>query len=155
MPSSEMSYLISSRICSCRLPFGPLTNRILSSVLAVTPDGSATGRLPIRDILKHLRQDFAADVLLAGLAVRLHAARGRHDDRAEAVADARQLAGGRIDAAARLRHARQMLDRRLALEIFELDAQALLAGELFFRIAADISFALQHFEDVGTQLGRR
>ena len=61
----------------------------------------------------------------------------------------------RIDPAAGLRHARQMLDRRLALEIFELDAQALLAGQLFFGIAADIAFALKHIEHVGAQLRRR
>src|SRR2546423_13830079 len=48
-----------------------------------------------------------------------------------------------------------MLDRRLALEIFELDAQALLAGKLFFRIAANVAFALEHVEDVRTQLRRR
>ena len=61
----------------------------------------------------------------------------------------------RIDAAARLRHASQMLDRGLALEIFQLDAQALLAGELFFGIAADIAFALKHIEHVGAKLRRR
>jgi hypothetical protein len=48
-----------------------------------------------------------------------------------------------------------MLDRGLALEIFELDAQALLAGKLFFGIAADIAFALKHIEHVGAQLRRR
>src|SRR5437588_11964459 len=90
--------------------------------------------------------------MLARFGVRQHAARGRHDDRAETVADARELARGRIDAAAGLRHARQMLDRRLALEIFQLDAQALLAGELFFRIAADVALALQHIEDMRAQL---
>src|SRR6185369_11089158 len=76
-------------------------------------------------------------------------------DRAEAVADARKLARGRIDPAARLRHASQVLDRGLALEIFELDAKALLARQLFFRIAADVAFALKHIEHVRTQLRRR
>jgi hypothetical protein len=47
-----------------------------------------------------------------------------------------------------------MLDCRLALEIFELDAQALLPGELFFGLAADIAFALKHIENVRTQLRR-
>src|SRR5439155_18745488 len=91
----------------------------------------------------------------ARFGVRQHAARSRHDDRAETVADPRQLLGARIDAAAGFRHARQMLGRRLALEIFELDAQALLAGKLFFRIAADVAFALEHIENVRTQLRRR
>src|SRR5205085_2153104 len=125
------------------------------SVVAVTPEGSGTGRFPIRDILEYLRQDFAADIVFARLGVRQHAARGRYDDRAEAVADARQLPRRRIDAAAGLRHARQMLDRRLALEIFELNAQALLPRKLFLGIAADIAFALEHIEHARAQLRRR
>src|SRR6059058_868044 len=48
-----------------------------------------------------------------------------------------------------------MLDRGLALEIFELDAQALLPGKLFFRIAADVAFALEHVEDAHAQVRRR
>ena len=65
-------------------------------------------------------------------AQRNRAAWGRHDDRAEAVADARKLAGGRVHTAARLGYPGQMLDRRLALEILELDADAFLARERFF-----------------------
>src|SRR5262245_55596202 len=48
-----------------------------------------------------------------------------------------------------------MLDRGLALEIFKLDANALLAGELFFRIAADVALALEHIEHPHAQLRRR
>src|SRR5512139_2499729 len=48
-----------------------------------------------------------------------------------------------------------MLDRGLAFEIFELDAQTLLAGELLFGITADIAFALKHIEHMGTKLRRR
>src|SRR5207237_10914608 len=51
-----------------------------------------------------------------------------------------------------LRHARQMLDRRLPFEIFELNAQALLARQLFFRIAADVTLALEHVEHMRAQL---
>src|SRR5436305_14061328 len=89
---------------------------------------------------EHLCQNFAADILIARLGVRQDPARSRHDDRAEAVADPRKLTRRRINATAGFRHARQMLDRGLAFEIFQLDAQALLAGELFFRIAADVAF---------------
>src|SRR4051794_13315069 len=108
------------------------------------------------ETLEYLRQHFAADILLARFGVRQHPARGRHDDRAEAVADARKLARGRIDAAAGLRYTGQMLDRGLALEIFKLDAQALLAGKLFLRVAADIALTLKHIEHARAQLrGRR
>src|SRR5438270_5550208 len=48
-----------------------------------------------------------------------------------------------------------MLDRGLALEIFELDAQALLAGKLFLGVAADIAFALEHIEHPSAQLRSR
>src|SRR5688500_12660785 len=99
--------------------------------------------------LEHLRQHFTADVLLTRFRIGKHAARRRDDDRAKAVADARKVRRTRIDAAAGLRHARQMVDCRLAFEIFELDAQATLAGKLFFRIAADVAFALKHVEDAG------
>src|SRR3546814_9177445 len=48
-----------------------------------------------------------------------------------------------------------MLDRRLAFEILELDANALHRAQLLFGIAADIALALQHVENALTQLGRR
>jgi len=46
-----------------------------------------------------------------------------------------------------------MLDRRLAFEIFELDAQALRGSHGFFRIAADVTLTLEHVEDARAQLG--
>src|SRR5687767_6535523 len=121
--------MTSSSIAIVSVPLGPLTVSVPCSVVAVTPPGMATGFLPIRDILEYLRQHFAADILLARLGVAEHAARGRHDDRAEAVADVRQVAGAAVDPAARLRDPREVVNRRLALEIFEVDAQPLLAGQ--------------------------
>src|SRR5579864_6541506 len=155
-PSPTSYFTRSSSTCIASCPLGPFTVKVPLSRAAVTPAGRAIGFLPMRDILEHLRQHFAADVLLARLGVRQHTARGRHDDRAEAVADARKLASGRIDPAAGLRHSSQVLDCRLALEIFELDPQALLARELFLGISADIAFALEHIENSRAQLrGRR
>src|SRR3546814_11188591 len=63
------------------------------------------------------------------------------DGDAEAVARPGQFLRTRIDAAARLGHAGNMLDRRLPFEIFQLDAQALILAERFFRITADIALA--------------
>src|SRR3546814_991417 len=60
-----------------------------------------------------------------------------------------------ITAATRLRHVRAVLDRRLALEILQLDANALHGAHRFFGIAADIALALQHVENALTQLGSR
>ncbi len=47
-----------------------------------------------------------------------------------------------------------MLDRRLALEIFQLDADAACGAHLFFAVATDIALALKHVEHAGPQLGR-
>src|SRR3546814_3182992 len=61
---------------------------------------------------------------------------------------------GRIDAAARLRNAGHVADRRLPLEIFQLDADALvlaLGAQRFFAVAADIAFALEHVENTDAQ----
>src|SRR5688572_11061580 len=136
--------MTSSSIAIVRVPLGPLTVSVPSSAVAVTPPGIGMGFLPMRDILEYLRQQLAADVLLARLGIREHAARGRDDHRPEPVADVRQLAGAGVDPAAGPGDARQMVDRRLALEIFEVDPQAFLARQLLFRIAADIAFALKH-----------
>src|SRR3546814_11061656 len=70
---------------------------------------------------------------------------------AEAVAHAGQLLASRIDAAAGLRNPGQMLDRGLALEIFELDAKALGGAHRFFAVTADIAFALEHFQHADAQ----
>src|SRR3546814_20260507 len=67
----------------------------------------------------HLRQHFAADIMLAGFGVRENAARGRHDGDAQAVAHDRQFFRTRTDAAARLLNARHMADRRVPLAIFQ------------------------------------
>src|SRR3546814_6326678 len=92
--------------------------------------------------------------MLARFGIRQDAARGRHDGDAQAVAHDRQLFRARIDAAARLRDAGHVADRRLALEIFELDANALvlaLRAQRFFAVAADIAFALEHIENADAQ----
>src|SRR3546814_19834742 len=88
--------------------------------------------------------------MLARFGIRQDAARGRHDGDAQAVAHDRQLFRARIDAAARLRDAGHAADRRLALQIFELDANALVLApraQTFFALAAYIAFALEHIEN--------
>src|SRR3546814_7995309 len=92
--------------------------------------------------------------MLARFGIRQDAARGRNDGDAQAVAHDRQIFRALIDAAARLRDAGHVADRRLALEIFELDANALvlaLRAQRFFAVAADIAFALEHIENADAQ----
>src|SRR5450755_3930869 len=64
-------------------PFGPFTLTVFPSTVAVTPFGSATGFLPIRDImrsLEHLAENFAAHILFPGMRV-CHYALWRGNDR--------------------------------------------------------------------------
>src|SRR5919106_1139092 len=153
---SATSYFTrSSSSCIASLPLGPFTVSVPLSTAAVTPPGTAIGFLPIRDILEHLRQHFAADVLLARFRIGKHTTRRRDDHGSKAVADHRQLLARRIDATAGLGHAGQMLDRRLALEILKLDSKALLRANALFRIATDVAFALEHIEYADTQVRRR
>src|SRR3954468_17227406 len=146
---------MSSSIGMVRMPFGPFTDRIDPSTEALTPLGRATGTFPIRLILKHLRQHLAADILLARFRVGENALGRRDDGNAEAVPDPRQVLRARIDPAAGLGDSRDVLDGRAALEIFQLDAQALGGAERLFGIAAYIAFALEHVEDSRAQLRRR
>src|ERR1700722_20152744 len=62
-------------------PLGPLAVTTLPSNLTWTPVGMTTGCLPIRLIffLPDLAEDFAADFLLFGFAVRHDALRSRED----------------------------------------------------------------------------
>src|SRR5436305_856215 len=129
---------MSSIIGMVRMPLGPCTERTCPSVVALTPDGRATGTFPMRLILEYLRQHLAADILLARFRVGQNALGRRDDGDAEAVAHPRQLLASRIDPAAGLRDSREMLDRGAALEIFEFDAQALGRPKRLFHVAADI-----------------
>src|SRR5947199_3009772 len=145
---------MSSSIGMVRMPFGPFTDSTDPSTEALTPLGRATGTFPIRLILKHLRQHLAADILLARFRVGQNALGRRDDGDAEAVAHPRQLLRTRIDPAAGLRDTREMLDGRTALEIFQLDAQALGRPERLFHVAADLALALEDVEHARAQLRR-
>src|SRR5690606_10063590 len=147
---------ISSATVQVRSPLGPFTETVWPSSVSVTPFGIAMVFLPIRDISVDPAEDFAAHLGLAGRGVR-HDALGRGEDRdAEAVLDRLQVGDRRIDAAARLGHARDLGDDRLAVEILQLDLELReFAGVLNQRIAADVAFVLQHVEDALAQAGSR
>src|SRR3546814_9769268 len=95
------------------VPFGPFTESRPSATVAVTPDGTAIGFFPIRDMgagsLEYFCQHLAADVLRTRFRVRQNALWRRDDGDAQAIANARQILRPRINAAARLRHAGDML----------------------------------------------
>src|SRR5215475_15341349 len=98
---------------TCKAPFGPFTLTVWPSILAVTPEGTATGFMPTRDMasflrcaLEHRTEDLAADIGVARGVVSHHPLRRRHDRHAETVIDARQVSHRHIDAPPRFRHPR-------------------------------------------------
>src|SRR5207248_8252139 len=96
---------------------------------------------------EHAAEDLAADFCGAGLVVRHDPSRGRQNGYAEPVIAARQVDDARINAPARLRHARNLPNYRLAIDVFELDAQLRDARtNMFAAKAADVALPPQHFE---------
>src|ERR1700730_15762851 len=158
LPLSSLAPTSSVRM-SESWPFGPFIFTRWPSTAAVTPEGIATGLLPIFDMnslpdsSEHRTENFAADVLLARVVVGQHAFRRRQNRDAETVIDARQVSYRHIDAPARLRHARDLADHRRAVEILELDfefgAAVLVLG---LRKAANEAFRLQHFQHARTKV---
>src|SRR5580704_6613794 len=158
-PSATVA-VTSLLIARVSLPLPPLTVSTSPARLAWTPAGIVTGCLPTRDMVgsqslgsKDATQHLAAHLGGAGLVVRHDAARRRQDRDAEPVIDPRQVDQLRIDPAAGLRHARNLADHRLAIDIFELDFELRDTGaHLLVAIAADIALALEHLEYVGAVL---
>src|SRR5690348_11236180 len=105
---------------------------------------------------EYAAEDFAADIGGAGLVVRHDAARRRQDGDAQPVIDARQVSDLGIDAPTGLRHAGDLADDRLAVDIFELDLELGDAvAYLLALISPDITLALQHFQHIGAESRRR
>src|SRR5215468_557382 len=151
--------MMSSGTTYCRAPFGPFIFTVWPSMLAVTPDGTGTAFLPIRDMtvpLEHRTEDLAAHIGVAGGMVRHHALGGRDDCDAEAVVDARQFPHRRIDAAPGLGDPLDDANDRRAVEILELDLELSAAVAVLHRgIIADVAFALEHVEHALAQLRTR
>src|SRR3954453_3366243 len=112
----------SSCSTSCSAPFGPLPLSISPSTFAVTPVGTITAFLPIRDMAvssisgsEHRAEHFAANVGVACVVIGHHALGGRKDRDTQAVIDARQIAHRDIDTAAGLGDSRHFTDHRLAV----------------------------------------
>src|SRR4051812_36779345 len=88
-------------------PRGPFTLTVLPSTVTVTPAGIVTGILPIRDMVGLLPDDgdeLAAGARLPRLTVGHQALVRAQNREAEAVANARDLAGADVLAKARGRH---------------------------------------------------
>src|SRR5690606_6697914 len=145
----------SSATVQASWPLGPFTVTVWPSMVTVTPDGTAIGFLPMRDISVDPAQHFAAHVLVAGRGVG-HDALGRRKDRdAQAVLHRLEVADRRIDPTARLGDAGDFRDHRLAVEILQLDLELReLARLLDQRVAADVALVLEHVEHALAQARR-
>src|SRR6185437_13513391 len=155
MPSAPTRTSTSGTSVTLSSPLGPFTETVWPLTEAVTPFGSGTGFLPIRDMacsLEHLAEDFAADIGLTGVAVGHHAL-GRGDDRhAETLAMRLQILHRGVDPAARRRYALQFADHGLAFMIFEFDLDLALASlQLHLGVAADVALVLEHVEKTRAQ----
>src|SRR5579871_3793843 len=152
------------------LPFGPWTKTEPPFTSTLTPEGIATGCLPIRDMraspfvrsLVDGADDLAADPLRAGLAVGQDPLRGREDRDAEAVQDERQGVHLRVDAPAGLGRAVHERQHVLALgTVLEVDldpaltAVALLGLALDLAVVEDVPLALHDLGNAELHLRAR
>src|SRR2546426_7034572 len=138
------------------LPLGPSARTVPSVTCTFTPCGMGTGFLPMRDMscpLPHVGEDFAADLLLAGLAIRHHALRRRHERHAHAGEDRRDPVVGDVDAPARRGHAHEAGDHLLVgAAVLEIDAQRVLLAVLEDAEVLDEALVLQQLGDADLQL---
>src|SRR5512135_2292285 len=113
-------------------PFGPLTVTVCPDAVAETPAGRGTGFLPMRDMAAPLpdhRQELAAEVRLARLAIGHQPLRRREDGHAQAVAHAGDLPHAHVTPQPRRRDPPQLADDRLvALVVLQVQAQQAVAA---------------------------
>src|SRR5712691_10441730 len=142
------------------LPLGPSALTVWPSTATLTPCGTVMGFLPIRDMacapLPHVREDFAAELLLAHGAVRHDTVRGGQDGDTHPAQDARDLVLVHIDAAPGLRHADQAgYDLLVARAVLQVDAQRPLLLVLDEAEVLDEALVLEDLGDPHLELGGR
>src|SRR5690606_8119050 len=124
VPSSARSTVIGAATLCVRVPLGPFTVTTFWSNATSTPDGTAMGSLPIRDMSclllvgpssPDVGEDFPTHALLVGLAVGQQALAGGDDRHAEATEDLRQSGRLRVDAQTGLADPPETGDRALAV----------------------------------------
>src|SRR5919204_1458025 len=137
------------------LPFGPSARTVRPVTSTFTPCGMGTGFLPMRDIsdpLPHVGEDFAADLLLARLAVG-HDALRRGDERdPHAGEDRRDLVVRHVHAPARRGDTHEAGDHLLVgAAVLEVDAQHVLLAVLEDAEVLDEALLLQQLRDADLQ----
>src|SRR5262245_57006969 len=112
------------------LPLGPSARTRAPSTCTLTPAGMVTGCLPIRDmgaLLPHVGEHFAADLLLARVAVAHHPAGGGQEGHPHSAQDGWDTVVGDVHPTARRRHPNQARDHLLvARPVLEVHPQGAL-----------------------------
>src|SRR5688500_16552193 len=83
-------------------PFGPLTDTLAPLISRETPEGRATGLLPIRDMLGNYAENFATDVLRAGFFARHKTVAGGEDRYTKSMEDGLEFLRSAVTARSRL-----------------------------------------------------
>src|SRR6478609_5387140 len=159
---SPCSTVIGAATVWDRVPLGPLTVTSGPSMAMSTPDGTATGSLPIRDMLffsfsvsslPDVGEDFPTHALLVCLAVGQQALAGRDDRDAKSAEHLRETRVLGVDPQAGLADAAHASDRTLAVAaVLQGDGQRLAdlaLGGLRHVVRRDVALLL---EDVGDTL---
>src|SRR6478672_3488117 len=165
---SPFSTVIGAATVWDRVPFGPLTVTCAPSIATSTPDGTATGSLPIRDMLvfsfsvsslPDVGEDFPTHALLVRLAVGQQALARRDDRDAQAAEHLRETPVLGVDPEAGLADATDAGDRALAvLAVLQGQLQGLAdlaLGGVLDLPGGDVALLLQDLGDPDLQLAVR
>src|SRR5688572_5170635 len=159
-PSSPRSTVIGAATLWDRVPLGPLTVTRRLSTVTSTPDGTAMGSLPMRDMLllsfsvsslPDVGEDFPTHALLVGLAVGQQALAGRDDRDTQAAEHLRETGALGVDPEAGLADAPDARDGALAVAaVLEGDVERLAhlaLGRLRDVVRRDVALLLEDLGD--------
>src|SRR6476469_6965290 len=174
MPSSPLATVIGAAMVCDSVPLGPLTVTSDSSIATSTPDGTAMGSLPMRDMFLSLPglsrsgspdvgADFAAHALLARLAVGQQTLRRRDDRDAQSTEDLGQVRALGVHTQTGLADAADTRDRALPVAaVLERDGQRLADGGLALGgevvrdvVGGDVALLLEDLREAGLHLAVR
>src|SRR5687768_4331787 len=155
---SSWATSISGWSCRLRVPRGPVTVMAGPSIVTLTPEGTGMGRRPIRDMagLPDVRQDFTTELGLVGLRPGHDSLARADDDDAEAAQHARDLGLAGVDAEAGLADPLEPgHDRRLAVDVLQLEAELLLRARALLADVGDEALVTEDARDLALGPRRR
>src|SRR3954468_3755002 len=167
VPSACSTVIGAATVCD-RVPLGPLTVTRASSIATSTPDGTAMGSLPMRDMLVSLLlglsspdvgEDFPTHALLVGLAVGQQSLARRDDRDAESAEHLRETRVLGVDPEAGLADPAHAGDGTLAVPaVLQGDGQRLAdlaLGGLLDVVGGDVALLLEDLRDALLELAVR